>query len=281
MSTQRQIDSIIDLAVTEDTEFGDITSENLIPNNLGGRASIIAKEEGFLVGCEVATLIFMKIDSSLQTEIKIQDGNMVKPGDVILTVSGRVASILKAERIALNFISHLSGVGTLTHKFVEAVKDLDVAIKDTRKTLPGLRMLEKYAVYAAGGKTHRPNLASGILIKDNHIAALASKEMTLKEMVEKAKKDKPDNMPLEIEVSTIEQLKGVIEAKPDVIMLDNMSIEEMKQAVDLVPEGIEVEASGGITLENVREIAESGVDSISVGAITHSAKSLDVTMVFV
>lgn len=281
MSTQKQIESIIDLAIAEDTKQGDITSEKLIPENLGGRASIIAKEEGLLAGGEIARLIFMKIDAGLQIDVNVEDGKPVKPGDTILTVTGRVTSILKSERIVLNFISHLSGISTLTSKYIEAVEGTGVAIKDTRKTLPGLRMLEKYAVYAAGGKTHRPDLSSGILIKDNHITALASKKLTLKEIIEKAKENKPEKMAVEIEVNTVEQVKEVIDAKPDIIMLDNMPIEEMKKAVDLVPEGIEIEASGGITLENIREVASTGVDSISLGAITHSAKALDVTLTFV
>ena len=280
MSSQKMIDKIIDLAIEEDCKDGDITTDTLIPKNLGGRAFIIAKEEGLLVGGEIAGLIFLKTDQELRSEVLVEDGNRVKPGDTILVVQGRVASILKAERIVLNFISHLTGIATEAGKYVKAMEGTNVELKDTRKTIPGNRILEKYAVYVAGGKPHRPNLASGFIIKDNHLVALKSKECGIKEALELAREKAPKGMPVEIEVNTIEQLKEAIEAKPDVIMLDNMSLDDMKKAIDLVPEDIKIEASGGITLENISEVAMTGVDAISVGAITNSVRAVDFSLSF-
>ena len=280
MSSQSQIEKIIDLALEEDTANGDVTSDILIPASLAGRGSIVAKEEGLLAGGEVARITFLKVDSSLEVEIAIQDGKVVKPGDVILTVNGRVRSILKGERTALNFLSRLSGVATETAKYIAKLKGTKVAISDTRKTSPGLRMLEKYAVYAAGGHNQRPDLASGILIKDNHLTAVQAKGMGLKEAVALAKKEARQEMKVTVEVDTVAKAEEAAKGEPDTIMLDNMSLDDMKKAVDLIPENITVEASGGITLDNVSDVAMVGVDVISVGAITHSAKALDFSLEF-
>ena len=280
MSSQAQIEKIIDLALEEDTGRGDITSEALIPPNLAGRASLLAKEEGVLAGGEVARITFLKVDPSLEVEILIQDGNRIKPGDILATVHGRVINILKAERVVLNFLSRLSGVASETAKYIARLEGLGVAISDTRKTSPGLRMLEKYAVYAAGGRSHRPDLASGILIKDNHLVALKAKGISLKDTVALAKEKARSGMKVEVEVNTTSQAQEAVDGGADVIMLDNMSLDDMKLAVNLIPEEIEVEASGGITLDNVREVAMTGVDVISVGAITHSARALDFSLEF-
>jgi len=280
MSSQAQIEKIIDLALEEDTGRGDITSEALIPPNLAGRASLLAKEEGVLAGGEVARIAFLKVDPSLEVEILIQDGNRIKPGDILATVHGRVINILKAERVVLNFLSRLSGVASETARYIARLEGLNVAISDTRKTSPGLRMLEKYAVYAAGGRSHRPDLASGILIKDNHLVALKAKDISLKDAVALAKEKARSGMKVEVEVNTTSQAQEAVDGGADVIMLDNMSLDDMKLAVDLIPEEIEVEASGGITLDNVREVAMTGVDVISVGAITHSARALDFSLEF-
>lgn len=280
MTSQSQIEKIVDLALDEDTGHGDITSEALIPSNMAGKAIIVANEAGLLVGGEIARMVFLKTDASLEIEIQTEDGKEVKPGDVVATVKGRVINILKAERTALNFMGRLSGVATEAAKYIAEMKGSATVISDTRKTTPGLRMLEKYAMYAAGGQTHRPDLGSGILIKDNHLVALAAKGKTIKDAVAMARKKVKSGMKVEIEVETIAQVQEAADAKVDVIMLDNMSIEDMKKAVDLIPEGIKVEASGGITLDNVREVAMTGVDIISVGAITHSARSLDFSLEF-
>lgn len=280
MSSQSQIEKIIDLALEEDTANGDVTSDILIPANLAGRGSIVAKEEGLLAGGEVARITFLKIDSSLEVKIAIEDGKVVKPGDVILTVNGRVRSILKGERTALNFLGRLSGVATETAKYIAKLEGTKVAISDTRKTSPGLRMLEKYAVYAAGGHNQRPDLASGILIKDNHLTAVQAKGMGLKEAVALAKKEARQGMKVTVEVDTVAKAEEAAKGEPDTIMLDNMPLDDMKKAVDLIPENITVEASGGITLDNVSDVALVGVDVISVGAITHSAKALDLSLEF-
>jgi nicotinate-nucleotide pyrophosphorylase (carboxylating) len=280
MTSQSQIEKIVDLALEEDTGHGDITSEALIPSNMAGKAIIVANEAGLLVGAEIARMVFLKTDGSLEIEIQIEDGKEVKQGDVVATVKGRVTSILKAERVALNFMGRLSGVATEAAKYIAEMKGSATVISDTRKTTPGLRMLEKYAMYAAGGQTHRPDLGSGIIIKDNHLVALAAKGKTIKDAVDLARKKVKGGMKVEIEVETIAQVQEAADAKADVIMLDNMSIEDMKKAVDMIPEGIKVEASGGVTLENVREVAMTGVDIISVGAITHSARSLNFSLEF-
>ena len=280
MTSQSQIEKIVDLALEEDTGHGDVTSEALIPSNMAGRAIIVANEAGIMVGGEIARMVFLKTDASLEIEIKTEDGKEIKPGDVVATVKGRVANILKAERVALNFMGRLSGVATEAAKYIAEMKGSATVISDTRKTTPGLRMLEKYAMYAAGGQTHRPDLGSGILIKDNHLVALAAKGKTIKDAVAMAREKAKGGMKVEIEVETIAQAQEAADAKADVIMLDNMSIEDMKKAVDLIPEGIKVEASGGVTLENVRAVAMTGVDIISVGAITHSARSLDFSLEF-
>ena len=280
MTSQSQIEKIVDLALDEDTGHGDITSEALIPSNMAGKAIIVANEAGILVGAEIARMVFLKTDASLEIEIQTEEGKEVKADDVVATVKGRVISILKAERTALNFMGRLSGVATEASKYIAEMKGSATVISDTRKTTPGLRMLEKYAMYAAGGQTHRPDLGSGILIKDNHLVALAAKGKTIKDAVDMAREKVKGGMKVEIEVDTVAQAQEAADAKADVIMLDNMSIEDMKKAVDLIPEGIKVEASGGVTLENVREVAMTGVDIISVGAITHSARSLDFSLEF-
>lgn len=280
MGTQNQIEQIIDVALGEDIGRGDRTTELVIPPNMGGSAAIIAKEPSVVCGGEIARIACLKVDSSLQVKINIQDGSRAQAGDVVMVITGRVVSILKVERVILNFISHLSGIATLTASFVEKVKGMDVKISDTRKTLPGLRLIEKYAVYAAGGINHRPDLASGILIKDNHLVAMAAKGISIADGIAKAKAE-AKGMKVEIEVQNLEQLKQAIDGKPDIVMLDNMSIDTIKQAVKMVPPSISLEASGGITLENVREVAEAGVDVISVGALTHSAPAMDFNLEFI
>lgn len=280
MATQGQIEQIIDNALAEDLGRGDKTTELVIPPSLGGTAGIIAREAGVVCGAEIIRIAFLKVDNTLQIKVNVPDGGRVKPGDVVLLVTGRVSSILKTERVALNILSHLSGIATATAAYIEKVKGLDVKISDTRKTLPGLRLLEKYAVYAAGGQNHRPDLASGILIKDNHLTALSARGITIADAIAKAKQG-GRGMKVEIEVQNLDQLKQAISGGADIIMLDNMSIDDMKKAVKMVPASIKLEASGGITLENVRAVAETGVDVISIGAVTHSARAIDFNLSFV
>jgi nicotinate-nucleotide pyrophosphorylase (carboxylating) len=275
--TEEQINKIIDLALYEDTAWGDITSQMLIPPEQKGKAVIIAREEGMLAGGDIAKLVFLRAEPSLEVDILTQDGDKLKPGDAVATISGSVTSILKGERVALNFLSHLSGVASETARYVARVKGLSI-VTDTRKTSPGLRVLEKYAVRIGGGQNHRLHLGDGVLIKDNHIAALRKTGMSLKDIIAKAKQNAPKNTGIEVEVNTVREALEAVQAGADVIMLDNMSPEEIKHVVALIPEQVKLEASGGITLDNAHTVAMTGVDFISVGAITHSAKALDFSL---
>jgi len=272
----KQVDDIIGLALAEDLGEGDATSEALIPPDLLGKASIIIVENGVLAGNVIMSRVFHKVDSSIEFIQRIEDGTPVKPGDVVGTVSGSMLSILKAERVALNLLQRLSGVATETARYVAEIRGCKGKIYDTRKTTPGLRLLEKYAVKMGGGENHRMHLGDAVLIKDNHIAALRAEGLSLAEIIARAKKNSREGITIEIEVTTAEEAAEAARTGVDIIMLDNMSPNEMKKVVDSMPAGIRTEASGNITLKNVREAALSGVDIISIGALTHSYKSLDI-----
>jgi len=276
--SEEQSNNIIDLALTEDIGHGDVTSEALIPPELHGKASILVKARGILAGSEVAKGVFLRVDPSTRVELLIKDGARVKAGDIIATVSGRVTSILKAERVALNFLQRLSGTASQTARYVAKTRGLAASITDTRKTTPGLRLLEKHAVRMGGGQNHRFHLGDGILIKDNHLAALRAPGMSLKDIVAKAKQNAPKDLKVEVEVTTVEEALEAAEAGADIIMLDNMSPDEMSRVVSLIPSGVKTEASGGITLANVRQAAMAGVDIISIGALTHSPEALDISL---
>jgi len=273
-----QVKPIIDLALAEDLGQGDITSNLLIPPQLRGRAHILAKAKGILAGGEVAKQVFLCTDRSLKVKLLVKDGTEIKPGDIIATVSGSVASILRAERVALNFLQRLSGIATQTAQYVVQVGDLPVKIVDTRKTSPGLRLLEKYAVRMGGGHNHRFDLSDAILIKDNHLVALRTLGLSLKEIITKARQNAPPGVTVEVEVTSAEEAVTAAEAGADVIMLDNMTPDEMRHAVDLIAGRAEVEASGGIRLDNVRPVALTRVNFISIGALTHSYRSLDISL---
>jgi len=275
---EEQIDHIIDLALAEDISHGDVTSEALIPPELEGKASILVKAEGILAGGEVAKKVFLKVDPSLKVVVLIKDGTKIKSGDIAATIVGRVVSILKAERVALNFLSRFSGIASQTAQYITKTQGLDVRITDTRKTTPGLRLLEKYAVRMGGGQNHRFHLGDGILIKDNHLVALRSLGMSLKDIVAKAKQNAPQGLKVEVEVNTTQEALDAVEAGADIIMLDNMSPDEMRHAASLIPSQVKIEASGGITLANVQTAAETGVNLISIGALTHSSKVLDMSL---
>ena len=272
------LNSIIDLALTEDVGHGDVTSEALIPSGLQGKASILVKAKGVLAGSEVAKEVFLRVDPSLEVELLIKDGAKIKPGDIIAAVSGRVISILKAERVALNFLQRLSGIASQTAQYVAKTRGFTAKITDTRKTTPGLRLLEKYAVRMGGGQNHRFHLGDAVLIKDNHLAALRAQGMSLKDIVAKAKKNAPQGLKVEVEVGTVQEALAAVEAGTDIIMLDNMTLDEMRRVVSLLPSRVKTEASGGITLANVRAAATAGVDIISIGALTHSTKALDISL---
>ena len=274
----KQVERIVKDALAEDLASGDVTTAALIPSDLKGRASILVKKDGVLAGIDVAREAFRQVDSSLQFKVLVKDGAKVRKGKVVATVEGKVAGILRAERTALNFLQHLSGIATETARYVEAVSGTKAVITDTRKTVPGLRLLEKYAVRAGGGKNHRLNLGDGILIKDNHLAALRASGMGLGEAVKKARQRAPKGLKIEVEVESVPQAREALAAGADIIMLDNMKLEDMRKAVKLVKGKALLEASGGITLDNVRSVAETGVDLISIGALTHSAKALDISL---
>jgi nicotinate-nucleotide pyrophosphorylase (carboxylating) len=277
---EEQIDEIIDRALTEDLGSGDVTTDALISDDLEGKAYFLVKAEGILAGIEIAKRVFLKVDPELKMAILTQDGSDIKHGDIIARVTGRLAGILKAERTALNFLQHLSGIATETSRYVAAVKGLPVKILDTRKTTPGLRVLEKYAVKTGGGQNHRMDLSDGVLIKDNHLAILLKQGLGLQEIVAKAKREVSGRLKVEVEVQTPEAAQQAAEAGADIIMLDNMKPDAMRQAVRLIKKRALIEASGGVTLANVKVVAETGVDFISVGALTHSAKALDISLEF-
>lgn len=276
--TAKTTDEIIDMALAEDLGAGDITTDGLIPAEWSGRASFVAKAEGVLAGIEVAERVFRKVDPNTRLEVFIHDGRVLTPGDVIGVVNGKLASILKAERTALNLLQHLSGIASATALYVAAIDALPVKILDTRKTLPGLRALAKYAVRMGGGHNHRMHLGDGVLIKDNHLEALYEQGLSLHDIIAKARQHTSAEVKIEVEARTLDEARLAAEAGADIILLDNMSPEMMRQAVGLVDGRALVEASGGITLAGIRAVAESGVDFISVGALTHSVKALDISL---
>lgn len=268
------IKTFIANALSEDIGPGDITTKALLPSTIRGKAEIIAKERLVLAGTDVAAEVFRQIDSDTSFIANYTDGNELSKGTAIATISGQLASILTAERVALNLLQRLSGIATLTREYVKKIEGTKARIVDTRKTTPGLRALEKYAVRVGGGKNHRFGLFDGILIKDNHIAAVGS----IGEAIKRAKEKAPHTLKIEVETENIEQVKEALAAGSDIIMLDNMDTKTMKEAVKLIKGKAMVEASGGINLTNVRKVAGTGVDFISVGAITHSARAMDISM---
>jgi nicotinate-nucleotide pyrophosphorylase (carboxylating) len=274
----KQVEEIIDRALAEDLSGGDITTQLLIPGELQGKASLTSRASGVLAGIEIAGMVFQRVDPSLSFQVLLPDSTRIKPGDTLATVKGTVASILKAERTALNFLQHLSGIASATSRFVEAIKGLPVYLLDTRKTIPGLRVLEKYAVRMGGGRNHRLHLGDGILIKDNHLAVLRSRGESLKEAIERIRREAPPGLKIEVEADTVEQALEAVAAGADIVMLDNMSLEEIRRTVKLAQGRALLEASGGVTLDRVRAIADTGVNFISVGAITHSAPALDISL---
>ncbi len=273
-----EVNDLIDRAIQEDLSIGDATTDALVPNDLLATATLHAKSPGVLCGGEVAAAVFHRIDPDLNVELALADGATMERGSVILRVSGSAANMLKAERTALNFLQHLSGIATATATYVEAVNGTDAQIIDTRKTIPGLRSLEKYAVRAGGGRNHRQNLGDGVLIKDNHIAALKLRGMSLGDIVRQAHERASHTIKVEVEVTSIAEADEALEAGAQLLLLDNMSPEEMRKAVEVNKGRALLEASGGINLETVQAVAATGVDLISVGALTHSAQALDISM---
>ena len=273
------IPDIIDLALAEDIGAGDITAQWFTLPGSQACADIIAREPACLAGTRAAVEIFRRVDPTLQVEVKLSDGTALDKGDVVIRLEGTAASILTAERTALNFIQRLSGVATMARRFVEAVRVTKAVILDTRKTTPGLRVLEKAAVAAGGARNHRIGLHDMFMVKDNHLAAGLNFE-NLQRMIATARKANP-GIRVELEADTLQQVQGFFRLQGvDVILLDNMSLEDMREAVRLCPEKVQLEASGGVDLQTVRQIAETGVHLISIGSITHSAPAIDFALDF-
>jgi nicotinate-nucleotide pyrophosphorylase (carboxylating) len=259
----------------EDIGSGDLTSEAVLEADQVGTAEFVAKESFVVCGIEsIASLVFKTQNPIIEIIEAGKDASQASPGDLLLKARGPVLDLLKAERVALNLVQRLCGIATLTALFVKKVKPLPVRILDTRKTTPGLRMLEKYAVRVGGGYNHRFNLADGVLIKDNHIQACGS----IKNAVVKMREKVPHTMKIEVEASSMEEVRECLNSTVDIIMLDNMTSDQMREAVKLAGGRALLEASGGISLDNVREVAETGVDYISIGALTHSAPACDISM---
>lgn len=272
---RNKLHSLIRRFLNEDIGSGDLTAESIFPSSQIGKGSLVARQAMMVAGAvNVASEVFRVQNQEVEISESVKDGSFVEPGCALLTVEGPVVDLLKAERVALNLLQRLSGIATLTARYVERVKLYPVRITDTRKTTPGLRMLERYAVRVGGGYNHRFNLADGVLIKDNHIAACGDISTAVARLCEKV----PHTIRIEVEVETLDQIKECLECNVDIIMLDNMQLPVMKEAVKLIDGQALVEASGGITLDTVEPVAETGVDIISIGALTHSALSCDVGM---
>lgn len=267
-----RVDRIIEYALREDLGDGDITTNPLATEKEDSKAVIRAKARGVIAGLPIVKRVFQKLDPTVVCVDNISDGENIKPGDIISEINGGTRALLSGERLALNILQRLSGIATLASKYVKAVEGLPVKILDTRKTAPGLRILDKYAVSVGGGYNHRFGLFDGVLIKDNHIGIAGG----IAEAVAVIRKKYRQKYKIEVETSGLEQVKEALIAGADIIMLDNMSPEQMRKAVRLIDRNALVEASGGINIKNVREVAETGVDFISVGALTHSAPALDI-----
>ena len=268
------VDNLIKTALFEDINYCDVTTDYLIPAEQMGKGKLVAKAEGILCGVEVAARVFELIDSDIKIEILIKDGESVKYGDEIMRLEGRTASLLKGERTALNLIQHMSGIATAANQATKLVEGTNASIADTRKTLPGMRPLQKYAVMTGGAKNHRYNLSDAAMLKDNHIDAAGG----ITAAVTALRKKIGHMTKIEVETRNLDELKEALAVGADIIMLDNMSPELMKEAVEITNGRAVLEASGGITNETLRAVAESGVDIISIGALTHSVKAFDISM---
>ncbi len=268
------IDHLIINALKEDMPLGDITTDNLIDTATVTKASLIAKQTGIIAGLDVAERVFKLLDKEISFKRKIEEGAQVQKGDIIAEIEGNARVLLKGERTALNLLQRLSGIATKTREFVDKVAGLPVKIVDTRKTTPGLRYLEKYAVKIGGGSNHRFCLSDGVLIKDNHIAAAGG----ISKAIALARNSIPHTIKIEVEVESLEQVQEALDSKADIIMLDNMGLEKMQEAVKLINKRAIVEASGNVNLNTVYDIACTGVDIISVGSLTHSVSAFDISM---
>lgn len=271
---QCYVDNIITTALMEDINYIDAAADNLIPPEHESSAYYIAKDTGVVCGIDIAARVFELAGGNVNFRILMPDGTKVHKGDIIAELEGSTLTMLKGERTALNILQHMSGIATATNKCAELVKDTKASVTDTRKTLPGLRALQKYAVTVGGGKNHRYNLSDAAMLKDNHIDAYGGITAAVSALREKI----GHTVKIEVEVRTLDELKEALANNVEIIMLDNMSCDEMKQAVEITGGAALLEASGNVTSENIRKVAETGVDIISLGALTHSVKCFDVSM---
>ncbi len=263
------------VALAEDIGQGDITAA-LIPETNQAKATVISREDAVICGCEWFSQVFAQLDQAIHVDWYVEDGYRVQPGKILCTLSGPARALLTGERTALNFLQTLSGTATRAARYVEAVKGTDVEVLDTRKTLPGMRLAQKYAVKCGGGRNHRIGLFDGVLIKENHIAAAGS----IANAVAQARHQAPMGIPVEVEVENITEVKEALDAGADILLLDNMLPKQLREAVDIARGKAKLEASGGITLENIRDFAETGIDFISVGEITKNLLAVDLSMRF-
>ena len=269
-----QVDPLIKSALQEDITSEDVSTNAVMPTWVKGRVDLIAKEDGIIAGLDVYARVFQILDEKTEIDFKCKDGDEVKKGELMATVTGDIRVLLSGERVALNYLQRMSGIATYTRQVAKLLEGSKVTLLDTRKTTPNCRVFEKYAVRVGGGCNHRYNLSDGVLLKDNHIGAAGS----IKKAITMAKEYAPFVRKIEIEVETLEQVKEAVEAGADIIMLDNMTLEVMKQAVELIDGRAQTECSGNITKENIARIREIGVDFVSSGALTHSAPILDISM---
>ena len=275
---QVEVRDLVRSALSEDGAFRDITTQATVPGYQFGRGVILAKQTGILAGLPVAEAAFAALDDRIEFRPKLSDGESFEAGRQLAEVEGPLAPILSAERVALNFLQRLCGVATATRALVDAVGGLPARVVDTRKTTPGLRLLERYAVRAGGGANHRYNLGDGILIKDNHIAAGRSRGLSIGAVIAAARSGAPHTVKIEVEVTNLAETEAALDAGADIILLDNMNPAEMAEAVDLVAGRALTEASGGVTIANARSVAEAGVNIMSSGSLTHSAQSIDISL---
>lgn len=271
---QFYVDNLIKTALLEDINYVDITTDYLIPEDQENEAKFLAKADGILCGIEVALRVFTLIQPDFQYEVFIHDGEEVKKGDIIAKIKGKTRTILKGERTALNLLQHMSGISSMTNRIVKIVEGTNASIADTRKTLPGMRSLQKYAVTVGGGKNHRFNLSDAAMLKDNHVDAGGG----ITNAVTKLRTKLGHMAKVELEVRTLDELREALSVDVDVIMLDNMDNGTMREAVKIADGKALLEASGGITEETIRDVAETGVDIISIGALTHSVKAFDISL---
>ena len=275
-SDHSSLRKLIQEALDEDIGSGDLTTPSILSGEETGIAQAVSKGDIVVAGIDVFKEVFYILDSSLAVELYLPDGRVAGTGDILARISGSLKAILMGERVALNFLQRMSGIATMTSRYVQAVQGTGVLILDTRKTTPTLRDLEKYAVKAGGGTNHRFGLYDGIMIKDNHISAAGG----ISRAVRRVMRTTPPEIKIEVETKNLQEVEEALAAKADIIMLDNMGINEMREAVSIIGKKALVEASGNVTLSNVREIARTGVDYISVGALTHSAPAADISLVF-